>query len=146
MFVKGKERVGNMDFRFLGRLCLLAALSLGLAGCGSSGPSRYELSGAVTYGGNPVPAGYLVFAPDTNNSGPGSQATIQDGRYRTMAGQGTIGGPHLVTISGFDGQAFDDGPVKNPMGKPLFKTFQVKVDLPKNAATQDFDVPRQGTR
>ena len=129
------------------RRCLLLAAAgaalLGAAGCGSDGgPTRYDLSGKVTYNGQPVRAGYILFSPDT--SGPGAQAGIKDGRYQTPAGQGTIGGPHVVTISGFDGVAFEDGPVKNPMGKRLFTSCQVKADLPKEAGTHDFSVPAQG--
>ena len=125
------------------------AALLSLAGCGSAGgPARFDLSGTVTYAGKPLPAGYLVFSPDTSqgNKGPGAQADIKDGRYQTPAGQGTIGGPHVVTISGFDGVAFGDGPAKNPMGKPLFTSCQVKADLPKEAGTQDFTVPPGGKK
>ena len=135
-----------------GRCLLLAAAGaalLGAAGCGSDGgPTRYDLSGKVTYNGQPVPAGYILFAPDTSqgNKGPGAQADIQDGRYQTPAGQGAIGGPHVVTISGFDGVAFEDGPVKNPMGKRLFASYQTKTDLPKEAGTQDFTVPLGGKK
>ena len=128
-------------------LALASAALLGLAGCGSGGgPARYDLSGKVTYAGKPLPAGYIVFSPDTSqgNKGPGAQADVKDGRYATRPGQGTIGGPHVVTISGFDGVAFGEGPAKNPMGKPLFATYQTKADLPKQAGTRDFSVPAQG--
>ena len=137
-----------IDSRKNGWLLIGIALALLVpAGCGSDGgPPRYDLSGEVTYDGLPLPAGYIVFAPDQaqGNSGPGAQADIKDGRYQTPAGQGTIGGPHQVTISGFDGQAFQDGPVTNPMGKPLFSSYQVKADLPKEQGTRDFAVPAWG--
>ena len=116
------------------------------AGCGSDdGPPRYDLSGTVTHNGQPVPAGYILFAPDTSegNTGSGAQADIKDGRYQTPPGQGTVGGPHVVTISGFDGQAFQDGPVQNPSGKPLFANYETRADLPKESATHGFSVPKQ---
>jgi len=118
-------------------------------GCGSDdGPPRHELSGTVTYNGQPVPAGYILFAPDTSqgNTGPGAQAEISEGRYHTLPGQGTVGGPHVVTISGFDGVAFQDGPIQNPSGKRLFATHQVKLDLPKEQTTQNFAVPIQNRK
>jgi hypothetical protein len=119
------------------------------AGCGGpDGPPRYDLSGTVKFNGRPVPAGYIVFEPDTSqgNAGPGTQADIRDGHYETPPEQGTIGGPHVITISGFDGVAFEDGPMRNPLGRPLFASFQTTEDLPKEAATKDFTVPPGGGR
>jgi hypothetical protein len=115
-----------------------------VAGCGGPpGPERYDLSGAVTYRGKPVPKGYITFEPDTDkgNSGPGAAANIVDGKYATRPGQGTIGGPHIVTVSGFNGQPFEEYGVINPMGRPLFADHQLAIDLPKEAATKDLEVP-----
>lgn len=122
---------------------ILAMLVL-VAGCGrTTGPICYEVSGAVTYEGQPVPAGYILFAPDKakGNDGPGVNAEIKDGMYRTPAGQGVIGGPHIATLCGYDGKAFKAGPISNPMGKPLFTGIQVNIDLPKQKTTHDFAVP-----
>ena len=125
---------------------------LALAGCGgSSGPTRFDLTGTVSYDGKPVPAGFIVFQPDAaaGNSGPGAQADIHDGKYHTLPGQGTIGGPHVVSISGYDGKAFEIArrphgePIMNPNGKPLFPTAAIKVNVPKQAASYDFVVPKQ---
>lgn len=123
-----------------------------LAGCGGHRDApRYDLSGTVNYDGRPVPAGYLVFQPEAaaGNSGPASQADIHDGRYRTLPGRGTIGGPHVVSIFGFDGKPYrmaEDikGPAMvNTMGKPLFATSTVKANLPKQTAVHDFVIPKQ---
>jgi len=130
--------------------CLPALLVL--AGCGGQRDApRFDLSGTVTYDGKPVPAGYMVFAPDTaaGNSGPASQADIRDGKYGTGPGLGTIGGPHIVSLFGFDGIPYqlaedvEGPPMLNPMGKPLFETVTMKVDLPKESAVHDFAIPRQ---
>ena len=107
---------------------------------------RYDLSGAGTSNGKPVPAGYIVFAPDKlkGNDGPGRTADIDNGQYRTRPKQGTIGGPHTATISGFDGKKVVVGPmINNPMGSPLFTNVQINVDVPKQAATRDFSLPAQ---
>jgi hypothetical protein len=130
-----------------GRLCLCVLATVGLlVGCNrTTGPARYDLSGAITYDGKPVPAGSIIFAPDTSkgNNGPGASAEIKDGVYRTRAGQGTVGGPHTATISGYDGIAFQSGPMINPMGKPLFAKVRISVDLPKQTTTHDIIIPAQ---
>ncbi|MCR9119920.1 MAG: hypothetical protein NXI22_23535, partial [bacterium] len=67
-----------------------------LTGCGESGPVRYQVSGKVQFQGKPVPAGSVIFTPDTaqGNSGPQGVAEIVDGAYRTSGGGlGTVGGP-----------------------------------------------------
>ena len=124
---------------------------LGVAGCGAGEVPRYDLSGTATYDGQPVPAGYMIFASngDAGNQGPGAQVDILDGKYETLPGQGTIGGPHIVTILAFDGQPYqlndtsDGPPMLNPMGKPLFDSVSINVDLPKQNAAHDFVIPRQ---
>jgi hypothetical protein len=130
-------------FDWLSRAIVCAALC-GLAGCGEQGPPRYDLSGAVTWEGQPVPRGYIVFTPDNaaGNVGPGTQADIVDGRYQTAKGEGTIGGPHTVTISGSDGQPYQDGPVTNPNGRTLFSDLKQTVDLPKSAGERDFSLTK----
>ncbi|MCH2114103.1 MAG: hypothetical protein MK171_04240 [Pirellulales bacterium] len=131
--------------------CLVAiwhvstALALGslITGCsGDSGPKRYELSGEAKVEGQPIPVGYITFTPDTKagNSGSGTHAEIKDGRYRTEPDRGTVGGPHVVSVSGFDGKKIQHGPELNPMGKPLFPDTSFHVDLPKEASTKDFEV------
>jgi hypothetical protein len=111
-----------------------------LAGC-SRGPTRYDVSGAVTYQGRPLPAGVIFFTPDIRrgNDGPQGYAIIKEGRYDTTdpGGKGVFGGPHTVRIEGFDGKPGNE----LPLGKPLFTDYQTDVDFPKGEAKQDFDVP-----
>ena len=110
------------------------------AGCGGSGgPARYDLSGKVSYGGKPVPAGRIALEPDgtKGNSGPPSYAEIKDGRYATPRDKGTVGGPHRVRIAGFDGR----GAGESPEGAPLFSEYRTTAELPKQDGTFDFDVP-----
>lgn len=115
-----------------------------VGGCDSK-LDRFDLSGEVTYRGQPVPAGYLVLKPDSasGNKGPGSAANIVNGHYATSPGRGTIGGPHVVTVFGFDGKEYmAAGGVPNPMGKPVFKS-DIKAELPTQSGTHDFEVPVQ---
>ncbi len=130
--------------------CLTVLVAL--VGCSDSGEMpRFDLSGTITFEGKPVPVGYIVFAPNTElgNTGPGSQADIQEGKYSTRSGHGTIGGPHIVTVFGFDGKPYkiEDGndgpPMTNPMGRPMFETTIIKIDLPKEPAIHDFVIPKK---
>lgn len=120
--------------------CLLCFQS-GCGGGGTDGPARYGLSGTVTYDGKPVPFGQMIFSPDTaaGNSGPQGFAEIRDGKYQTAEGKGTVGGPHVVQITGF-GSDPATGSEDNPV-PPLFSEYQTKADLPKEDATMDFEVP-----
>lgn len=125
-------------------LAAILPMCVVLVGCETKA-DRFDLSGNVTYGGKPVPAGYLVIKPDVaaGNKGPGAAATINDGRYQTRAGRGTIGGPHIVTIVGFDGKEYTmEGGIANPMGKQIFKV-DVKANLPKENATHDLNAVAQ---
>ena len=124
-----------------------ASFALFLIGCGGSGPSRYELKGKVTFGGLPVKAGTIYFDPDTSkgNSGPQASGPIRDGEYKTNPNFGVIGGPHIVRIIGYDGKR-PDGPEGEmlPHGRVLFSEYQTVKDIPKGAASVDFDVPPTG--
>lgn len=138
-----ERQIAFLSGRIVRVFLALAALSL-LGGCGKQGPGRYELSGKVTFQGQPVPKGYMLFAPDHDkgNNGPGAKAGIMNGSYSMMPGQGMVGGPHIVTIVGTDGVPFDQGGgIMNPMGKPLFPEFKASFDLPKESGTFDFNVP-----
>lgn len=114
---------------------VIAALWLcaGLAGCGGSSDTtrRFDLSGAVTFEGKPVPAGTILFEPDPGkgNKGPAGFAKIADGKFDTAAGgKGTIGGPHVVRITGSDKAT-------------LFSDYVTSADFPQQKATKDFEVP-----
>lgn len=117
----------------------LAAVS---SGCGrGNSPTRYRVVGSVTFAGKPVPAGAILFTPNSviDKGGVAGCATIKDGKYDTSVGdKGISGGPQIVRISGFDGVPSGDS---WPNGKPLFPEYVIKVDLPKEKTTHDFDVP-----
>jgi hypothetical protein len=104
-------------------------------GCGGGGDDvdRHDVSGSVTFDGQPVPKGRIIFEPDASagNSGATGVADIVDGKYDTATGgKGTIGGPHVARLEGRDAS-----------GGLLFVDHTEKVDLPKQAGTHDFQVP-----
>jgi len=121
------------------RLIWPGLLTLVLCGCAERGPQRFELSGKVTYAGKPVPAGRILLTPDreAKNEGPRGVANIENGRFETLPDKGTVGGPHVVMIVGGDGKPVGG----TPYGAALFPPYRVTVDIPKSAATMDFDVP-----
>lgn len=65
------------------------AICLGalLAGCGPSGPETYEVSGEVTFDGQPVAEGQIVFRSAEGSSASWAGA-IKDGRYALAATAG----------------------------------------------------------
>jgi len=127
----------------LGTLLTIAAAA-GTLFLGCSGrPKLYDVSGRVTYDGQPLPAGVIYFDPDVmkKNDGPQGYAIIKDGAYSTAApgGKGVVGGAYLARIEGFDGRPGQE----LPLGRPLFTDFQQPLDLPRAPSTQDFQVPRR---
>lgn len=104
-------------------------------GClGERGPTRYRVSGKITFGGQAVPYGEVLFTPDSSkgNSGPQGIATIQDGKYDTAGSRapGVAGGPTIVQVMA----------LSDPSGKLLCE-YQFGVDLPKADSTQDIEIP-----
>ncbi len=124
---------------------LIWLLTCLMIGCGGhDGPERFSVSGTVTFHGKPVPAGYVYFTPDASrgNKGPQGYAEINNGRYTTAAsGKGTVGGPHKVRISGFDGIPVQGHEQMLEKGRPLFTEYETTVDLPKESTAKDFAVP-----
>lgn len=121
---------------------LLLVLGLGfVAGCGQQdGPTRYRVTGTITYNGQPVSSGHITFLPDASkgNDGPGGSAEIANGKFDTQTGQSPTGGPHRVTIDATDAS----GPGGLP--KTLFPSYTTTCDLPKEDTTLDINVPKGG--
>jgi hypothetical protein len=78
----------------------LAAGALLVAGCGS-GERKVRVWGEVSYGGEPVPQGEIVFTPVDGTTGPATGGAIQDGRYDVPDDAGPLaGGTYRVEIQG----------------------------------------------
>jgi hypothetical protein len=114
-------------------------LVLVLPGCGqSSGPTRYDVQGRVTWNGKPVPSGMITFtALESNEFGDGF-ASIVDGAFDTRSGgRGHFGGQHKVVITGavsIDLNDLDAGT------KKLFNPYETTVDFPNELTTRNFTV------
>ncbi|WP_439627076.1 hypothetical protein [Gemmata sp.] len=129
-----------MSVCHLVRAVLVALVAAPAVGCADGGAKRYSVSGAVTLGGRPVPAGEIVFEPDSakGNNGPGSVVRIRNGRYQTEPGLGVVGGAYVVRITPMSGTPFGD----SLDGKPLLPAPRVEaVEFPAADSTRDFDVP-----
>ncbi len=138
----GNKTMQSMQpmFRWGIRGLLLGSLGLAL-GCGDSGPPEYHVSGTVTHGGDPIPAGSVSLIPDTRqgNSGPAVSIEIRNGQFDSRwQGAGHQGGPFLVRITGLDGQRDDEF---FPKGVALFPDYELELELPAADSTQAIEVP-----
>lgn len=132
-------------------VCILSLpLVCVFAGCGGSddSPDRYTLEGSITFDGQPIPAGTITLIPDSKkgNQGPAGSGKIKDGKYTTAdGGTGIIGGPHIVRVSGFDGNAKPEEEL--PMGSPLFPEYEYQYDFPafenEGPVSVDLKVPKE---
>jgi hypothetical protein len=112
----------------LGGLYLWAAL-----GCDRGGPTRYDVSGTITFNGSPIPAGQIVLNADhqAGNKGPQGRAGIVNGQISIEDDMGTVAGPQWLQISGYDGQSYKDNEGLTRIGKELFPRAYKQVELPK---------------
>lgn len=82
---------------------MLCALSLGivLCGCGGGsdyeGPTRFPLSGKVTFDGQPIDGGSIAFLPQGGTGRPAG-GLITNGAYSIPEGQGVPEGAYRVEI------------------------------------------------
>ena len=112
-----------------------------LSGC-SSKPKPAQLSGMVTFKGQPVPAGYVSFAPDVGNGGRGELRVFQikEGAYDSAKENppGINPGPYFVRIAGFDGKRI---PFYG-QGKQIFnEVTDLYITVPAGTTNKDFVIP-----
>ena len=68
----------------LTQICLLAVLAVG---CGPSGPKTYPVSGTVTFNGEAVRKGHIVFSPLDRSTAPDA-GEIRNGEFSLQAKAG----------------------------------------------------------
>ena len=116
-----------------------------LVGCSSeSTRPRYQVSGTVTYAGEPVPSGLVKFEPDVDKGGvgPGSYAPIKNGTYCTE--EGLCAGPVKVRICGMDGvehEVVKDGETVMEES-PLFDEYPTEAEVQQQDTVVDFEIPK----
>ncbi len=85
---------------------LLMGCLIALTGCSNNGLTLGRVQGKITYKGEPVPAGEVLFMPDESKgtTGPPASGTIgSDGTYvmsTEESGDGAVVGTHQVGIIG----------------------------------------------
>ena len=119
------------------------------SGCGKS--DGFNVSGNVTFNGEPIPAGKIYFSPDGSkgNIGATGYATITAGKYDTSApdGRSIPGGAMTVRIEGWNPSVPGEQAQGDTSGEQtfaaLFPSYETTADLAAANATQDFDVPAE---
>jgi hypothetical protein len=75
-------------------------LTVTVLGCGPSGPETAEVTGLVTFNGQPLPDAAVVFTPDNGRLASG--VTDSEGRFELSTfgeNDGALIGKHIVTIT-----------------------------------------------
>src|SRR5262245_57089820 len=121
------------------KAAMLGLLALGLVlGCKDTEQKRNRVSGKVTFNGQAIPYGEVLFTPDDSKKNSGAQgiATIRDGQYDTSAagGKGYGGGPAVIRVTGLSGE-----------GGKILCEYQFRVEQPQSDASLDIDVPLAAT-
>lgn len=112
-----------------------------LAGCGGGGDRPVRVAGEVTFKGQPVPYGDIVFDPDlqAGNKGPQGSAKIRNGHFDTDAGGlGLTGGAYVARITGFSAEP--DVTTETNQVEPLFPEHKEKVELKASTMTHKFAI------
>jgi hypothetical protein len=114
------------------------------AGCGGSSIVLDEVSGRVTFAGQPVVYGTIEFIPDANagHTGPAGRAEIVNGEYDTRnGGKGVIAGSHQVRITAYEEkpQESADETVVVESKPPICVGYTIEASV--GGGTRDFDIP-----
>jgi hypothetical protein len=126
---------------------VLTVLLTVAAGC-STQPEvkKVQVSGKVTFNGQPVPAGWISFQPDGSQGNPGREVRlvmIKDGVYDSSKEKDAAGvypGPTIIRIAGFNGKP-------EPLfyqGKQIFNPHEFRGTV--QAGSKDYEVPESAAQ
>lgn len=138
----------SSNLKLLAAVAIIALLALIFAYVpswfGSSGslpPNSVHVKGTVTFQGQPLVLGLIVFEPDPSKGGSGQQgfANIKDGQFDTKhEGRAAAIGPTVIRITGGDGIGIDGF---TPFGNLLFEEYITEKEITAEADSFSFDVP-----
>jgi len=122
-------------------LKVTGVLAILCVGCFNSGPDYHQVSGNVTFNGQPVPLGEVSFTPNSaeGNSGPSVVCPINEGKYQSPAGRGVVGGAYIAVISGFQKASPSNDPTASDYGQRLFPVQRKTLALPDQDSQYDFE-------
>lgn len=89
-------------------VCLMLAALLFMGCRKGSGPERFEVSGKVTYNGEPISDGDITFQPDQGTNAPTASGTIKSGVYKLEGEFGVAAGTYEVKVNSYRAAAPGD--------------------------------------
>ena len=110
-----------------------------MVGCDSK-PKLTEISGTVTFKGQPIPAGDVSFTPEVSVTGGQLQMyMVKDGKYDSAQTpeSGLLPGKYKVRINGYDGKQIPN----YFSGKQIFNAVEEQIEITAGKMTKDFVVP-----
>lgn len=127
--------------------CVVGVIALTVIGCGgSSGPELIDVSGTVSYQGQPIKDGAIKFSPVAGSDAPARSVAIVEGEY-AASGRSALGvGQYEVQIMSYVGELMGPGflPVSDPESAKKEKKPREQV-LPEKYNTKSeiepFTVP-----
>jgi hypothetical protein len=116
-----------------------------LSGCGGEGFPRHQISGKVTYQGQPVEYGAIVFEPEASigKIAPTGQARIENGAFKTDSTESPTTGAYKVRVTGFDKSKMKANPAPGEIidTPELFPEHVLQVEIPPPGGRLDIEVP-----
>ncbi len=149
-------RIMPRPFAFIILAALICAVP---AGCGSGNPKTYPVSGKITYRGEPVTRGTVVFYPEEGRSAMSDIGT--DGSYRLTTfkdGDGALAGRHAVTVTAIAESASGPASMEEEMQQGMLgreeggvrwlvperysrrETSELMAEVPAEGGTVNFDL------
>ena len=120
-----------------------------LGGCGQqSGLQKVPLTGGVTFDGDPIPNGEVLFYPIEGTQGSVSGGPIKDGRYFAQGRGGVPLGVHRVEIRAFRAPtkaytgavAVEGGPAEQYLPPKFNIDSSLRAEVESSTSTIDFNL------
>jgi hypothetical protein len=129
------------SMRFIFCQLSIVLLCVCLSACNKQ-PKLSQISGTVTFKGDPVPAGFLQLTPDVARDTRGEVRVLQikDGVYDSSKEEppGLPPGHYFLRIDGFDGKRI---PFFG-QGKQIFNAVTgLELEIPEGVSQKDFVIP-----
>lgn len=111
-------------------VAVMSAILLCQYGCGGHSENelpRAEVSGTVTFNGQPLEEGVIRFVPVEGTPGPKTSATIKNGTFAADSNAGPVVGQHRIEIESTDDGGF--APDDEQALKRLHESGTKRIDV-----------------